>query len=85
MRRVVNFEAQRHVLVHHAELVNLLDLQVIALADYTCQVDCLKEALLRLNAEAVLWVREKDAHSFLRCAQRVRLDKVDVGSVRLEN
>ena len=86
MRRVVDFEAHSHILVHHSILVNLLDLLSRALfLNQTSEIDNPQKALSRLNPVTVLWVREKYSNMLLNHLDCVRLHQSAVRVMRLQN
>jgi hypothetical protein len=64
MRRVVHLEPQRHVLVHHAVLVDHLDLLSDILLNLLPVINYLQECVGGRQAVAVLWVREKHTYTF---------------------
>lgn len=85
MRRIMHFEAEGHVLVHHSELVDSLHLLERAVPYFSWMVNVPHERLLSLNSEAVLRVREIDPDLFESTLNGIWLYQVGVGVMRLQN
>lgn len=64
MRRIMHFEAEGHVFVHHSKLVDSLHLLNRAVPYFSGMVNVPHERLLSLNSKAVLRVRKVDPNLF---------------------
>lgn len=83
VRVVVDLKAKRHILIHHAILVDLLnDRILLAGLDLPHFVNHPQEALSGLNLIAIERIGEENADIFLGAFQLVRLYKLHIRIVR---
>jgi hypothetical protein len=65
MSRIMYFESQSHILVHHFELMDSFDLLHACVSDFTCSIFDHKEGILSRDSIAILWVWVKHSDCLL--------------------
>ena len=85
MGRVVHFESESHILIHHSILVYHFDLQGLVLLDFLADVDYFEEGLAGVDSKAILRIWKEDPNMLREALEHVGLYEVDVGVVRLHD